>query len=273
MRISLLRKIYPSLDNGMKNIKWRKLTDKELDLSMNQYQVIANCYDEAVRFSLLNTKQGREMIKSRIKIERDAVIDPSYKTKLNIKGKEEVYRATKADYYGKGICADIYNNYRYADGYIRPPRLSIGVSCAIQKMINKHPSMKPFSSKIYMLGLIKNRACEFNKPSNAFRWFTGKEPIAIGEKGINISLKKHKDEVKTLLQELSETSCDDYSFVAVSGYKKYKDIHRWHCLPIIGINKETQELKLLDKHDFSETDVPFDEFIKNFKAIVGVKHK
>lgn len=55
MKTGLLRKIYPYLNNNIKNRKWRSLTEKELDALMAEKQVVSNCYDVATRFSLLKT--------------------------------------------------------------------------------------------------------------------------------------------------------------------------------------------------------------------------
>ena len=41
MKTNLLRKVYPKLASGIKNVKWRRLTDDELNKSMKQPQIIA----------------------------------------------------------------------------------------------------------------------------------------------------------------------------------------------------------------------------------------
>ena len=45
MKLSKLRQIYQSLPESSKNIKWRRLSEKELDIAMREPQVISNCYD------------------------------------------------------------------------------------------------------------------------------------------------------------------------------------------------------------------------------------
>lgn len=275
MKLSTLRKIYPYLSRQVKDKKWRPLTDAELDRSMKDKQIIANCYDEAVRYSLLASEKGRAMLKKRVMIERDAILDPSYKVILNVNGKDEIYRATRRDYYGGH--SSLYDNFskdgrglscfNYDDS-----RLSLGVSIAIRKMIRRHPSMKPFLSRLHYLGIAVNRACEYNKPSNALRWFTGKEPTAIGESGINLNLKGHKEEVKTILKSLGEKTPKDYSFVALTGPLKYKGISGWHCLSVVGVNNKTEKISLINRRTNFVTKVSFDDFINRFKALVGIEH-
>ena len=101
MKLSLLRKYYPFLHQTQKNIHWRPITDAEIQASTKDFQVLANCYEESVRHVLALTPKGEEMLKKRIKISTDSQKEPAYKIKYNVNGKEEIYRADKADYYGK----------------------------------------------------------------------------------------------------------------------------------------------------------------------------
>ena len=208
MDINRLRKIYPQISKDAKNIKWRRLTNAELDRAMQQPQIVANCYDEATRYSLLSSTKGREMLKNRFWVERSDTTRPAYKFRLNIDGKDEVYRSTYKDYWGSyiGLTQEYWNQ-----DWASYARLSLGANIAIDKMISKHPKMKPLISRLFFL----SHGCEYNKPSNAFRWFTGKEPIAIGETGLNLSLKPHKKEVAKLLDRLKLKEPDEYSFVAM----------------------------------------------------------
>ena len=64
MKLSKLRQIYQSLPESSKNIKWRRLSEKELDIAMCEPQVISNCYDESTRYSLLASEKGRDLIKN-----------------------------------------------------------------------------------------------------------------------------------------------------------------------------------------------------------------
>ena len=274
MKISLLRKIYPYLNHNMKNIKWRSLTDEEIFRAKNDIQVIANCFDEATRYSLWNSEKGRDILKKRIKIQKDAQMDPAYKITLNIDGKNKTYKALLKDYMGADF--DLYkeysdNSFGLSSFNYSNSKLSLGMNIAIRKMVKQHPFMKPLLSRLYMFPLIKNRACEYNKPSNAFKWFTGKAPLGIGESDLKLNLKGHKDEVLSLLKELGNKDSKDYSFVAVTGNKKVKGIDKWHCLSILNVNNKTEMVKVLNKRTNYKTNIPFDAFVNQFKSIVGIK--
>ena len=274
MKLSILRKIYPYLSSDIKSIKWRSLSDPELNQAMKDPQIIANCFDEATRYALLASEKGRELLKNRIKIQKGENILPAYKLKLNVNGKDEVYKSTKIDYFSSS--SDLYNDYyNISRGGLNfensKVRLSLGVNIAVCKLVKKHPSMKPFLSRLYMFPIIVNRACEYNKPSNAFKWFTGKTPISYGEEITSLSLKKHKKQVLYLLNDLGNKESKDYSFVAVTGCKKIKEISSWHTLPIISVDSKNKTLKILDKRTNNMTNISFDDFINSFKSIIGIK--
>ncbi len=274
MKISLLRKIYPYLNHNMKNIKWRSLTDEEIFRAKNDIQVIANCFDEATRYSLWNSEKGRDILKKRIKIQKDAQMDPAYKITLNIDGKNKTYKALLKDYMGADF--DLYkeysdNSFGLSSFNYSNSKLSLGMNIAIRKMVKQHPLMKPLLARLYMFPIIKNRACEYNKASNAFKWFTGQNPISIGESDLSLNLKKHKDEVISLLTDLGNHNSKEYSFVGMTSNKKVKGIDKWHCLSIIGVNNKAKTVKIINKRTNYKTNISFDDFVNKFKAIVGIK--
>ena len=274
MKISLLRKIYPYLKHNMKNIKWRSLTDEEIFRAKNDIQVIANCFDEATRYSLWNSEKGRDILKKRIKIQKDAQMDPAYKITLNIDGKNKTYKALLKDYMGADF--DLYkeysdNSFGLSSFNYSNSKLSLGMNIAIRKMVKQHPLMKPLLARLYMFPIIKNRACEYNKASNAFKWFTGQNPISIGESDLSLNLKKHKDEVISLLTDLGNHNSKEYSFVGMTSNKKVKGIDKWHCLSIIGVNNKAKTVKIINKRTNYKTNISFDDFVNKFKAIVGIK--
>ena len=275
MKISILRKIYPYLNFNQKNIKWRSLTDDEFERSLKDYQVIANCFEDATRYALIKSDKGRELLRKRFKIQKNASIDPAYKIQVNVdENKKEIYKATPLDYYGgyfklyreysdspEGLASFDYSN----------SKLGLGVNIAISKFISKHPLMKPILTRLYMFPAIVNRNCEYNKPSNAFKWFTGINPISIGEDSFNLNLKKNKEEVLDILNKIGNSKSKDYSFVAVTGLKKIKEISPWHTVPINSVNLTDKTIEIINKRTNKITKITFDEFINNFKAIVGIK--
>ena len=275
MKISILRKIYPYLNFNQKNIKWRSLTDDEFERSLKDYQVIANCFEDATRYALIKSDKGRELLRKRFKIQKNASIDPAYKIQVNVdENKKEIYKATPLDYYGgyfklyreysdspEGLASFDYSN----------SKLGLGVNIAISKFISKHPLMKPILTRLYMFPAIVNRNCEYNKPSNPFKWLTGINPISIGEDSFNLNLKKNKEEVLDILNKIGNSKSKDYSFVAVTGLKKIKEISPWHTVPINSVNLSDKTIEIINKRTNKITKISFDEFMNNFKAIVGIK--
>ena len=251
MKISILRKIYPYLNVNQKNIKWRSLTDEEFERSLKDYQVIANCFEDATRYALIKSDKGRELLRKRFKIQKNASIDPAYKIQVNVdEYKKEIYKATPLDYYGGYF--KLYREYSdspeglasfdYSDS-----KLGLGINIVISKFISKHPLMKPILSRLYMFPAIVNRNCEYNKPSNAFKWFTGINPISVGENSLNLNLKKNKEDVIKILKKIGNSKSTDYSFVAVTGLKRFKEISPWHTVPINSVNLSDKTIEIINK--------------------------
>ncbi len=274
MKISTLRKVYPYLYRENRNVKWRKLTDSEFETSKNQLQKIANCFDEATRYALLNSTKGKEYLRNRIRIQKGNYHFPAYKINLNVNGKNENFRTYRNDYFStyKDITKD-YAKHNLILTHNRPT-LSQAINIAVCKMVEKHPKMKPFYLKLHGFPIMNNRNCEFNKPSNAFKWFTGKTPIAIGESGLNLTLKKHKNEVLDLLNDLGNSSPKDYSFVVLNGFKKIgKCPHSWHTMAITNVDSKKQTISIIDKRSNTISEISFDDVVNRCKAIVGIKHE
>ena len=247
MKASTVRKIYPYLCDSIKNRKWRSLTEKELDVLMEEKQVISNCYDVATRYALLNTKQGRDCLLKRIKLE-DGVENPHCKVIFNINGKNKSYVS----------CSNTGT-------------LGNKIASAVEKMIHRNPGQKPFISRFGKCGF--HRACEFNYPSNAFQWYTGQKPVSIGERGLNINLKPYKDRVMELLDSASDDKLKEHAMIVISGHKaeKVNGHKRWHCLPVVGIDSKNKTLKIINKRTDEVINLSFEELIYKFKSIVGMK--
>jgi len=251
MKLAMLKKIYPYLNNNLKHHKWRKLTNAELDSLMAEKQIVSNCYDVAVRYSLLNSNKGREFLKKNLKVSKNLNDINACKITFNIKNQKKSYKTI-------------------SDG---SKTLGEMITSTVGKMIKNNPLQKPWISRLGRFGFSKSY--EFNKPSNAFHWYTGKQTISIGENDLNLSLKKRKEDVINLLNKLSDQSPKDYSFVAISSWQKNKLNGKkiFHCLPIIGVNKDKKTLQIINKRTDEIINVKFEDFIHKFKAIVGINHK
>ena len=271
MKISTLRKIYPYISESKKNLKWRPVTDAELMSATQDYQVLATCYEESVRYVLSSNEIGRNILKNRIKLSKDSLKEPSYKIKFNVKGKEEFYKADKSDYYDKYW--NIYNEF-YGGALallgddVKRATLSAGIDIAISKMIKKHPFFKPLISRLYMFPLIKNRGCEHNLPSNAFRWYTGKEPIVIGESELALDMSKHEEQITEILDGYNpQMDC----FVLLTGFHHVQGLDKWHCLSLVSVDKEAKTVELFNKR-FNTTSIhSYQEIISKFKGLVGIR--
>lgn len=247
MRISILKKIYPYLNNNIKNKKWRTLTESELSNLMQEKQIISNCYDVATRHALLSTEKGKELIKKAIKIAKDSQGNTTCKIIFNIGNNKKAYRSISS----------------------RNKSLGQLIGSAIGKMIRKNPSQKPLISRLGNFGF--QRFQEFNKPSNAFYWYTGIKPIAIGENNLNINLKKDKKKVIEILDKIfdnKQNSC----FVVISNFyrSKLNGNKHWHCLPITKVDKIKQQLEIINKRTNKIIQLSYEELINNFKSIVGI---
>ena len=115
-----------------------------------------------------------------------------------------------------------------------------------------------------------NYLCELNRPSRAFEWLTGISPLSIGE-SIFGNLKENRADVENLLNELSETPKDEYSFVVLTGAKKPNKVSlSWHCMPVMQVSSD-KTVYLCDRHTGVEQKFTFDEIINHFKGIIGIR--
>lgn len=248
MKLSIVRKLYPYISDNAKNRKWRALSDAELDNLLQEKQIVSNCYDMSVRHALLASNFGRECLKKRIRIQRD-VKNPACKVIFNVNGKDKPYI--------------VQNKLNMSLGKL--------LTLAVGKMIRRNPSQKPLVSRLARFGL--GMACEYNKPSNAIKWYTGKDSIAYGESGINLTLKPFKDKVLNLLQSLGNDKPENYSFVVLSGLKpdKVNGGKKMHCLTITGVNNQNRTVDIVNKRTNKTITVGFDELVNKFKGIIGIK--
>lgn len=267
-----LRKIYPYIDNGRKDIKWRRITDSELDRMTNQTQKIANCYLDSTRAVLCASEQGREILKKRIFVQTGNLDDPAYKFVFNVNGKDKPFRVDRNDYYSRPYYK-IYDRYieelltgKLADIFNGMPNIAMDI--AVCKMVTKYPKEKEWFLRVYRQPIYENLKCENNRPTKAFEWLTGRKPkFIIAEDGFKDKLSNHKEESIALLQKLSQLSPKNYSFIAMTGNQKAATIPKWHCMPVMFV-KDGVELK--DKRTDQGYKFTYENFIDRFKSLVGI---
>ena len=222
------------------------------------------------------SEKGRDLIKKRLWCSESSSSDiPAYKVVLTLDGQNTAFVSRPDDYYSDFL--DLTTRYQKAtkDNTPRLSNLSLGINIAIDKMIAKYPKMKPLLSRVFCFA----QRCEYNRPSNAFLWFTGREPVSIGESDMTLSLKAHKKEVDKVLDSLSKKEPKDYSFIAMTGpfpliKKKSKAPHElvsWHCYSIVGVN-DAKEVSLRNPRTRNITTLSYDDFLKKFKGLVGIEY-
>ena len=122
MKISTLLNIYPYLNPKIKAKKWRHLTNSELLNLKEEKQVISNCYDVAVRYALLATEKGKNLLHKIIHISKNPSNTRTCKIVFNLNGKNRAYRSVTSE----------------------TKTLGELIGSAVGKMIRCNPSQKPF---------------------------------------------------------------------------------------------------------------------------------
>ena len=275
MKITTLRKIYSFISPDSKKISWERIGGRHLRRTIQEKQKTSNCFANATRVALYNSVQGKKILKSRIKREKGAKEHPAYKITLTPNGNKEVYRVSKKDYFGKffGAYRTYNETYLNSGNFIDSVSkdLNLALDIAVSKMVSKHSEQKPWYLRIYSYPF--NEKYEYNIPSRAFEWFTGIKPIQYGEEGFFGNLSKYSKEVLALLEKLGNLSPSDYSFVLMSGSSKTSVNEKWHCLPITKVDNEKRKVWFIDKRFNKEFDLPFEEVLNSYKAIVGINWK
>ncbi|MCM1266074.1 MAG: hypothetical protein NC200_07735, partial [Candidatus Gastranaerophilales bacterium] len=139
-------------------------------------------------------------------------------------------------------------------------------------MIKSNPSQKPLISRLGRFGI--TRPCEFNKPSNAFKWFTGQTPISIGEDSLHLTMKNSRDKVLEILEKLGNLSPKDYSFIALSGIvpSRHNANKKFHCLTVTNVDNQKETLDIVNKRTNLTINITFNDLIEKFKGFVGMIH-
>ena len=270
MRIGHL-KIFSSIKKNMCDIKWRSITDAELDKALLEPQRVSSCYSDSALQSIASTKTGRNILKSRIKIQTNASADYAYKFTFTVNGKNEIYRVNPSDYWGKyfKITKRFVEDEKYPGNFHEPndKNFNIAYNIAISKLIEKHPTQKGILYRICKFPFRQALKCEFNKPSRAFEWLTGIKPDVLFESGLK-KLKNSPDEVRSLLNRIANS--EESGFILLTGAKKVQTIPSWHCLKILKVIPQQNKVTLFDNRFQKTYTYTYDDIISYFKSIVGI---
>jgi hypothetical protein len=252
--------------------KLKKIKPSDIESIKKADQVFSDCYLLTSMHALTQSKFGRKILNKNIrkatfqipitKITKTpnnnlapTTID-TYSFKFNdIYGKKEIYSITPKDY---------SKNFSIFTKQKNP--LICSLEIAITKLVKKHFFKKPLICRMNFPFLYKN--FEYNIPSNFLKIFTGIEPISIGEKSLNRTLKPYKEDVLELFKKMSNNP-DNYSFIAGTGFKAFEKSKGWHCYTITDCNFKNKTITLQNKRSKKPTIMTFDEAIENLKFLTG----
>lgn len=259
------------MDNRIHNIKWRPITDAELDEALNEPQKVSSCFSNAVFQSISLTKTGRDILKSRIKIQTNADSDNAYKFIFTVNGKNEIYRVNPTDYWGKyfKITSRFVEDSFYRGNFSEPQAKSFNIAynIAISKLIEKHPKQKGILYRICKYPFRQTLKCEFNKPSRAFEWLTGIKPVILCEDGLK-KLKNSPQEAYSMLGDMAKDG--EKSFILLTGARKFQKIFSWHCVTVVKILPDLRKVIFYDNKIQKNFTNNYNDIVANFKSIVGI---
>lgn len=273
MNISSLKHSVPSV-----RPLFQKITEADISSLKQAEQVFSDCYILSSLHALAKSSFGRQFLTKNInKIPNEVPTvyfsdlspktlkhSPPFKT-MNI----DTFQFTFNDVYGKreNYCVapeDLKKNMKI---YIKQKTPVVrAMEIAMNRLVHRHFFKKPLVSRLMCPFL--NRSFEYNVPSNFLKTFTGVKPLSIGEKGLNMTLKKHKEKVLELFKKMSKNP-DDYSFVAGTGFKTFGEEKGWHCFVVENCDYEKQLLTLCNKRNKKPIVVSFDKAIETLKYITG----
>lgn len=256
----------------------QKISQTDINSLRNAEQVFADCYILSSMHALTKSSFGRKFLSSNITRASNEVPtvyfadlsakalknSPAFKT-MNI----DTYCFTFNDVYGKKeeYCIaplDLKKNMSIYSKQKNPVIRAMEI--AMNRLVHRHFFKKPLISRLHYPFL--NKSFEFNIPSNFLKMFTGVEPVSVGERGMNLTLKPYKNEVLHIFEKMSKHP-DEYSFVAGTGFKTFDIDKGWHCFVVENCDFEKQLLTLINKRTGRPFTVTFDKAISTLKYLTG----
>lgn len=263
---------------------YKPVNETSMESIKNSRQVFHDCYLVSSLEALSRSAKGAEILQNNIKQQINAaqkreLCNELYNTPEYIKRNSltasnpeisEEFSCTFKDIDGaaktyKVTSEDLKKYQTVSEKQTNPIVRTCEI--AMSKLIEEHPSKKAFINRVWKMFIQKK--FEYNFPSRFMEMFTGKKPISIGEKSLNLTMKKYKPEVYELLSRMAETPGNNYSFVAGSGISFDKRIKSFHCFTITNVNPDNKSVTLKNKRTNEDLNLSFDEFLKKFKYITG----
>lgn len=256
----------------------QKISENDISSLMQAQQVFSDCYILSSLHALAKSSFGRKILSQNIKKSAnelpalyfadlpEAVSKHSSKFKtMNV----DTFCITFNDVCGKKeeYCVAPLDLKKNMSIYVKQKNPVIrAMEIAMNRLVHRHFFKKPLISRMHFPFL--HRSFEFNIPSNFMKMFTGIEPVSVGEKGINMTLKPYKKEVFKIFEKMSKNP-KDFSFVAGTGFKTFNIDKGWHCFVVDFCDYENQRLSLVNKRTGYPFTVTFDEAINTLKFLTG----
>lgn len=228
------------------------ISDKDIDSLSYAKQHYSDCYLMSSLEALSHTKNGRNILKKQI--EYDDTNSNNINCYLYNKTGEKEKFSVPTSVALKGY-EDVYDNQ--ANPIVRSMDISVA------EYEKRHKS-KPWYCKL--ADTFNSYEFEKNSPSHFMKILTGKDPISIAEKDVNIDLTNYKDKVMPLLERMSKEK--DYSFVIGTGMKML-DGRTWHVYVIEDVDMEKGTITVKEKRANSPQVLKIDTALNTFKYITG----
>lgn len=233
------------------------ITPSELNSLKKPVQNFADCYLVSSIGALARSNDGQKILSENIKHSGDG-----FRVRFqNVDSDPRDYFISEKDILEHPIP---FNPY-----YFKPNDIVSAIEIGMDRLLKKHPDKKPFISKLASFPF--DERFEYNYPSNFMEMFTGKKPIALNERSLQMTLKKDKDQAVELLENIDKA--DDFSFVAGTGLFGKKGLTPTHCYTVEGVNSENQYLQIFDCREQESKKLSFDDAMKSIKFLTGYLRK
>lgn len=234
----------------------RPISLNDVKILRTPVQHFSDCYLVSSIGALARSNDGAKLLRQNIARHYDGF----YVTFRNVNGIEEKYHASAKEL-EKHISYDKYYNYVVHEFEQHP--IVKAVEIAMGKLLKNHPAKKPLLCRFPRC----QEKFEYNKPSNFMEMFTGKKPFTFNEAGIQMTLKKKKDEAVELFEKIG--SSDDFSIVTGTGLGSREGLTNVHCYTIEGVNIENRYIQIFDCRKQKSIILPFDKAIRGLKFLTG----
>lgn len=239
--------------------KFIPINDIEICDLQKARQIFADCYLTSSLNSFCRTENGRSLLKQNI---TKAIDGEGFNIHFPlVKSKPQDVFITEKEIKNLQL-TDRFAN-RVDHGY-EENNIQKAVELAMDKLINKYPSLKSF------ICMYANcvEDFEYNFPSVFMKAFTGYKPIIINEKTLRMSLKSNKDKVFQLFEDIDKSK-GDFNFVAGTGFRFKKGFDDWHCYTLENVDMKNNSVTVYNGRDGESRKIDFKTFIEKFKYLTG----